>query len=508
VATCYGPDFREFLKVERLWKVCFIVDSSVVGYDGGQNVRDEERSVAQEQKPRERSFVRALIPDWRPTREYKLRVTRIAILVIFVVLTVLLLLYIIGLLFGVTLWNVLKVMAVPITVGAAVPLLNWLQKKRELELSEQRAEADRKEAEQRAQDAALQAYLDHMSELLADNEQPLHSAQLGDKLSTVARARTLTILSRLDGSRKRSVLEFLYESRLIDQEQVLLDESDLVKRRPNIVSLEQADLSEANLSAASLFQADLRKTNLSEATLSKAILRGADLRYTNLSGADLFRADLQLSNLYRADLSGANLEGAELQGANVSFGELNGANLYGSYLSGIDLSVASLQRANLDSVNAYMADLSGANLRGANLNSSIVLEANLNSADLSGANLREVYLARSTLSGADLRRANLSGADLSGATLVNADMSDADLSNADLSGADIYLATFYRANVRGANLNEVHLQGNRFANEDLERYVEKNYVSLEGATMPNGQKYEEWLKSKDQEENKKSDGSS
>jgi hypothetical protein len=32
--------------------------------------------------------------------------------------------------------------------------------------------------------------------------------------------------------------------------------------------------------------------------------------------------------------------------------------------------------------------------------------------------------------------------------------------------------------------------------------------SLEGATMPNGQKYEDWLKSKDQEENKKSHGSS
>jgi hypothetical protein len=32
--------------------------------------------------------------------------------------------------------------------------------------------------------------------------------------------------------------------------------------------------------------------------------------------------------------------------------------------------------------------------------------------------------------------------------------------------------------------------------------------SLLEATMPNGQKYEDWLKSKDQEENKKSDGSS
>jgi hypothetical protein len=31
--------------------------------------------------------------------------------------------------------------------------------------------------------------------------------------------------------------------------------------------------------------------------------------------------------------------------------------------------------------------------------------------------------------------------------------------------------------------------------------------SLEGATMPNGQKYEDWLKSKDRAENGKNDGS-
>ena len=49
-------------------------------------------------------------------------------------------------------------MAVPITVGAAVPLLNWLQKKRELEI-----------AERRANDEALQAYLDKMTDLLVNH---------------------------------------------------------------------------------------------------------------------------------------------------------------------------------------------------------------------------------------------------------------------------------------------------------------------------------------------------
>jgi hypothetical protein len=174
-------------------------------------VRDKERSVEQKQNPRERSFIRELIPDWRSTREYKLRATRIAILVIGVVLTVLVLLYLIGLLFGVTLWNVFKVMAVPITVGAAVPLLNWLQKKRELEVESQRA-----------QDAALQAYLDQMSQLLTDEDRPLHRSQQGDSLSTVARARTLTVLTRLNGERKGSVVRFLYESGVIYQEHPFL----------------------------------------------------------------------------------------------------------------------------------------------------------------------------------------------------------------------------------------------------------------------------------------------
>ena len=62
---------------------------------------------------------------------------------------------------------------------------------------------------------------------------------------------------------------------------------------------------------------------------------------------------------------------------------------------------------------------------------------------------------------------SLRGADLSGA-----DLSDADLSDADLGGF-----------ARGV------------ANE-----LEQEAETLEGATMPNGQKYDDWLKSKNREE--------
>jgi hypothetical protein len=107
--------------------------------------------VEQEQKPRERSFIRELVPDWRPTREQKLWAVRIVL----VLVAVLGILTLIGLPFHITLWDWLQVLAVPITVGAAVPLLNWLQKKRELEVENQRA-----------QDAALQSYVEQIGGLL------------------------------------------------------------------------------------------------------------------------------------------------------------------------------------------------------------------------------------------------------------------------------------------------------------------------------------------------------
>ena len=44
----------------------------------------------------------------------------------------------------------------------------------------------------------------------------------------VAQARTLTVLGRLDGSRKGGVLQFLYESARIYKEATLLGESTLV----------------------------------------------------------------------------------------------------------------------------------------------------------------------------------------------------------------------------------------------------------------------------------------
>jgi pentapeptide repeat protein len=99
------------------------------------------------------------------------------------------------------------------------------------------------------------------------------------------------------------------------------------------------------------------------------------------------------------------------------------------------------------------------------------------------------------LSGADLSDADLSGADLSGADLscrVEATKYGTFVLCADLSGTDLINANLSGTKLSGADLSDADLSGALVSLEQLEQAK-----SLEGATMPNGQKYEEWLKSKD-----------
>ena len=164
----------------------------------------------QGQQPRQRSFIRELVPNWRATREQVLWVVRITIALVLV----LGILTLIGLPFGITLWEWVKLLIVPAMIAAGGLWFNRQQRERELET-----------AERRAQDEALQAYLDQMSNmLLPNNERPsLYNARPGDSLSSVARARTLTVLPRLDGERKGQVLQFLYEAGLIAKDRTVLD---------------------------------------------------------------------------------------------------------------------------------------------------------------------------------------------------------------------------------------------------------------------------------------------
>jgi uncharacterized protein YjbI with pentapeptide repeats len=243
------------------------------------------------------------------------------------------------------------------------------------EIENQRAEAERELAEQRAQDEALQAYLDQMGSLLLERD--LRASEEDSEVRSLARARTLTVLGRLDPSRKTALMQFLVEAELVQR---------VERGRGPIITLTGANLS--NLKGDLVFPVG----NQVGTTQSTANLKNAILDNANLSDADLPGVDLSHAVLRFADLTGANLELADLTGA---------------YLWGSNLSSAYLGIANLSDANLFEANLS---------------EANLSVADLSGASLGDADLSDANLSDADLSGADLSGADLTGADGVSKEM--------------------------------------------------------------------------------------
>jgi uncharacterized protein YjbI with pentapeptide repeats len=215
-----------------------------------------------------------------------------------------------------TLWDwlqLLSALAIPVLLTVAG---FWFAAQQEVREAK-RAELERELAEQRAQDEALQAYLDQMSTLLLEKDLS------DDKVQTLMRARTLTVLERLDPSRKTQVMRFLLEADLVQS----MDERD------PIIALAGANLREAHLRAANLRGADLREADLDSAILSGAILREANLRWADLSNAylspdvDLREADLSHTYLLFAGLNGADLSAADLSGAHLREADLREADL-------------------------------------------------------------------------------------------------------------------------------------------------------------------------------------
>jgi uncharacterized protein YjbI with pentapeptide repeats len=238
---------------------------------------------------------------------------------------------------GKTLYDWLQLFFIPAAIAFGVVWFNRLQQKRDQQLAEKRVQTEREVAEKRIQtereaaekqtqterdiawynqrEQALQAYFDSLSGLLL--EKNLRESQPEDEVRKIARVRTLTVLPRLDGKRKGLVLEFLYESGLIDKGKCIIDLSG--------ADLSLADMLLINLGKADLTGARLEGANLKYANLLNAELGGTSLRRVNLTEANLTSATLYEADLLGADLTGAILTEVDLRGATVTTEQLTKA---------------------------------------------------------------------------------------------------------------------------------------------------------------------------------------
>jgi pentapeptide repeat protein len=228
-----------------------------------------------------------------------------------------------------TLWDWLQLLIIPVVLALGGYLFTFTISSNERKAADRHNQAEREIAQDNQCEAALQEYIDKMSELLLHEK--LRESQPENEVRTIARVQTLTVLPRLDKARKRTVLLFLYES-------------GLIKKGQRIVDLDGADLSNV----------DLFYVNLNGADLSKVNLREANLFHANLSGANLILTVLTAADLGEADLNGANLEKAFLDGGTVlSFADLSGANLQGTILKGTNLQGTKVTSKQLDEATFF-----------------------------------------------------------------------------------------------------------------------------------------------------------
>ena len=204
---------------------------------------------------------------------------------------------------GMTLRSWLELLVVPLALVVISFLFTAQQDQRQQRTETQRAEAEQELAGQRAQDEALQAYLSQMGSLL--KEKDLRESKEDSKVRTLARARTLTVLGRLDPSRKTAAMQYLVEAELVQRAEGRGPIIPLTGANLSGAYLPNADLVDANLSGAYLPNADLVDANLSGAYLSSANVSAAYLNEANLSAAILFDANLRGAVLDDANLSDA-----------------------------------------------------------------------------------------------------------------------------------------------------------------------------------------------------------
>jgi uncharacterized protein YjbI with pentapeptide repeats len=368
-------------------------------------------------------------------------------------------------------WDVLGLVFVPVFGGLIITVVSHMYNKRQRE---------REEAVQtlRAQDEALQKYLDQMSDLLVNrglrpqpedsepNGAQKHLGQVSNLFSNLlvnlktlgsepedsefkghvrdlANARTQAALLGLDSEHKRRPLKLVYELRLIERGNPVLE----------------------------LKNAGLDGANLSELTLHKAHLKCFDLRLADLKGADLQRSDLNLADLRGSNLKRADLKNVDLTEANLLPYDERDPERWSLHNLTKPNNSRELRKERLCPRRLKVARALNTGLpwhtfrkirwRGLRPTISKLTITNLKGATLAGACLHKTFLG-----GADLTNADLTNADLTGAVLTYADLTGAVLTYADLSNAE---------GVTSKQLNACK--------------------SLTGATMPAGQKYEEWLKS-------------
>ncbi|CAF1276982.1 unnamed protein product [Didymodactylos carnosus] len=232
-------------------------------------------------------------------------------------------------------FKILGVLLVPLTLGVATTLLSIQQtqlnqenRQKDTDIAQKQRQQDAHLANQAENERILATYLNDISTLLLDKNTTLDKDSVA---SSVVRAKTLTTLLQLDVERKRQIILFLYETKLImrnsEQPPVNLFDADLDNLDMSLprskrklyktyevlqIQLRGASLVNSSFAWRRLDFSDFSQTDLTIADFTSTDLSYVDFSYALLSKTDFTNATVSKAIFAYANLSGSNLSDEQL----------------------------------------------------------------------------------------------------------------------------------------------------------------------------------------------------
>jgi len=208
-----------------------------------------------------------------------------------------------------SLWDWMELLIIPVALGIAGWALNNAEK----------SNSYKKESE-RAQNEIIDSFIKIFTQLILDKNLTKDS---DIQIKIIARTRIMFALNNIDRSRKRQILQFIYESGLIFNKPTL----NLNGANINNANLDEILLTNAEIRGAYFINTSMKKTNLEEsifigcdftnANFTNSKVKNLDLSYTNLTGVKLKNMDLTSVNFLGAIFKNTKLNNSKLTEAQI-----------------------------------------------------------------------------------------------------------------------------------------------------------------------------------------------
>lgn len=215
------------------------------------------------------------------------------------------------------LWDWLDLLLVPLFLAFGAWYLSRSEKR-----ADRRREADRFEHDN------LSKYLELMTQLLIKEKIKDNNKA---EVRSVGRTQTLRIIQVVSRQKKGQILQFLFESGLIN-------------KNP-IINLNGGNFNDSNLESITLIGAELRGVYFKNCSFQGAHLNSANFAGSNLSGSDMSGAFVNNTNFNFADFTSATIKNTDLTKCILIDADFTNADLSGSVATSEQLKERTMEKA-------------------------------------------------------------------------------------------------------------------------------------------------------------------